>query len=326
MVRNGGKRNTNGDRKQNETTRELESDLDELFRLALSEFTAARNTLAGRLKKEGRANEAAYVKALAKPSVTAWAVNQLYWKHREVLERLIATGERFRQAQKSRVARKVADMREALNARREELSNLSNLATALLRDAGHNPTPDTIHRITTTLEAISAYESFRGGPRPGRLTHDVDPPGFESLASFIPSAGWGEKPERMISSQKSGRAATSTRPKAEPAADVRKLEVTRQTRITAAKVSLQDAKRLLSEARARAQSLESAQKKVNAEAKEAEKLRRGAEERFEKARAASEDAAQRARSIAVEVEEASKVVQDAKLTVEKLSKEIEKLS
>ncbi len=328
MVRNSGKQDTNGGLKGGETKGKLEDDLDALFRLPLAEFTAARNALAGRLKQGGRGHEADFVKALVKPSITAWAVNQLYWKHREAFDRLIATGERFRQAQTSRLARKVADMRGALDARREVLSNLSDLATALLRDAGHNPTPDTIHRITTTLEAMSAYASLSDAPRPGRLTHDVDPPGFESLASLIPGAGMRElreEPARATSSQKSGRAATSTKRKAEPSADVRHLEETRQARIAAAKASLQDAKSLLIEARARAQSLEVAQKKANAEAKEAEKERREAEEHFEKARAASEDATRQARRIAVEVDDAVKAVHDAKRTVEKVSKDLELL-
>jgi len=328
MGRNSGKQDTKEDRNVSETKGKLEDDVDALYRLPLAEFTAARNTLAGRLKQGGLGNEADFVKALVKPSISAWAVNQLYWKHREAFDRLIATGERFRHAQTSRLARKVGDMRGALDARREALSHLSDLATVLLRNAGHNPTPETIHRITTTLEAISAYASLPDASRPGRLTHDVDPPGFESLASLMPGAGMTELTEetaRVTSSQKSGRAATSTRRKAESAADVRQLEETRQARIAAAKVSLQEAKGLLIEAGARAQSLEAAQKKAYAEAKDAEKHRREAEERFEKARAASEEAARHAQSVAAEVEQAAKAVEDAKRAVEKASKEIEKL-
>ena len=303
-------------------------DLDELFRLPLGEFTAARNTLAKRLKQSGRGNEAEFVKGLVKPPITAWAVNQLYWKHREAFDRLIATGERFRRAQASGLSRKVADMRGALDARRQELSNLSDLATALLRNAGHNPTPETIRRITTTLEAMSAYASLHDGPHPGRLTHDVDPPGFESLGSLMPSTGVKEsreEPAQVTSSQKSGRDARSTSRKADAKADLRQLEKTRQASRAAAKVSLQDAKRVLIEARARIQSLEAVQKKANAEAKEAEKQRREAEQRFEKTKAASEDAARRARSVAIEVEEAVKAVHDARRTVEKASKELELL-
>ena len=328
MAKHSGKQHADGKRRVSEAKDKLEDDLEALFRLPLPEFIAARKTLAAKLKMDGRSNEADHIKALVKPSITAWAVNQLYWQHREEFDRLIATGARLRQPQTSRLARKAADMRGALDARREALSHLSDLATALLRNAGHSPTPETIHRITTTLEAISAYASLPDASRPGRLTHDVDPPGFESLASLIPDARMTERtkqPARVTQSQESGRAATSTRRKAASPVDVRQFEETRQARIAAAKASLQEAKRLLTDARARAQSLEAAQKKAYAEAKDAEKHRREAEQRFEKARAASEDTARRARSIAAEVEEAAKVVEDAKGTVEKASKELEEL-
>jgi hypothetical protein len=47
---------------------DLQDDVDALFRLPVAEFTSARNALAARLKKSGRSDEAASVKALAKPS------------------------------------------------------------------------------------------------------------------------------------------------------------------------------------------------------------------------------------------------------------------
>ena len=315
----------------------LEDDVDALFRLPLAGFTGARNTLAAQLKKSGRGDEAVLVKALVKPSVTAWAVNQLYWNHRDAFDRLIASGEHFHKAQASRHGGKLADMRTAIDARREALKQLSDLATSVLRDAGpnpgQNPTPDTIHRITTSLEALSAinWASRSDAPRPGRLTHDVDPPGFEALAAFVPGAGRTvstKEPDRFTSSQKpqkSGSAATNTRRKAAPDTQLRQREETRKAEIVAAKVSLQDAKKALIEARTRAQSLQAAQKKADAKAKEAGKESRAAEERWEKARAASEDAAQRMRSAAAEVKDAAKSVEDAKRTVEKASEALEKL-
>jgi len=326
MAKNG-KRPTNGKRKESETKSKLENELDALFKLPLPEFIAGRKTLAAELKKSGRRDDADYVKALVKPSITAWAVNQLYLQHREAFDRLIATGQRFRQAQTSGRAGKVADMREALDARREALSHLSDLATALLREAGSSPTTETIHRITTTLEAMSAYASFPDAQRPGRLTRDVDPPGFESFASLIPGAGITKTKEELVrvtSSQKSDRAA-STRRKAESVGATSKFEQTRQAKIAAAKLSVQEAKSLLIDARARAQSLEAAQKKANADVKETEKLRREAKERFEKARVASEDAIQAARRIAAEAEGAAKAVEGARRAVERSAKELEKL-
>jgi pyruvate/2-oxoglutarate dehydrogenase complex dihydrolipoamide acyltransferase (E2) component len=328
MVRNSGKLDRTGERKETDTTGKLEDEVDALFRLPLAEFTAARNTLAARLKKVGRGDEADLVKALVKPSISAWTVNQLYWQHREAFDRLIESGGRFHKAQSSRLAGKLADMRRALDARREALMHLSDLATSLLRDAGHNPTPDTIRRITTTLEAMSVYASRSDAPRPGRLTDDVDPPGFELFGSSITGAGMTESrgnPARVTPSQKASSPATNTRRKVAPDDDVHQFAKTRKVKLAAAKVSLQEAKGSLTQARVRAKSLEAAQKKADAEAKQAEKHRRDAEERLEKAKAASEDAARRARSVAVKVEEAARAVEDAELTFEEASKELESL-
>ncbi|MFZ0063189.1 MAG: hypothetical protein WAL47_14255 [Pyrinomonadaceae bacterium] len=300
----------------------LENEIDALFRLPLAEFTGARNALAARLKKRGA--DSSLIKALLKPSISAWAVNQLYWNQRDAFDQLIKSGERFHKAQTSG---KVADMHSAMEARRELLTTLSDLATSILQDAGHNPAPDTIRRITTTLEALSAYAQRADGRHsagPGRLHADVDPPGFELFGSSIPSAGMKRQETdggRQVAG--GGRQAIGI---AHSRDNKRQVEESHKARIAAAKVSLQDAKRLLTQARAASQSLEAAQKKADAEAKKAEQRRRDAEESFEKAKAASEAAARRARNVAAEVEEAASALEDAEVTVEKASKELEKLS
>ena len=161
----------------------LNDDVDALFKLPLAEFIDARNTLAKSLKQSGRADDANLVKTLAKPSVSAWTVNQLYWHHRDEFEMLLAAGRRFRKAQTSG---KIADMRDSLQARSEALLRSIGSRDFIVERCGSSPSPDMIRRITTTLEALSALSD---GPTLGRLSQDVDPPGFESLASFIPSAG-----------------------------------------------------------------------------------------------------------------------------------------
>ena len=304
--------------------RQSEEDVDALFSLPVSEFVGARNALAVRLKKAGRGDEADQVKALAKPSISAWAVNQLYRQHRKVFDQLISTGQRFRKAQ---TASKVADIHEALDSRREALSHLSDLATTLLRDAGHNPSPETVHRIATTLEALSVYASLPGGPALGRLTQDVDPPGFDSLASLMSGAGMPKLtlvPPKAPASTKSA-AAARVQPKKVSTGEQRRLEEARQKRIAAAKGSLQDAKRLLSAAHAREQRAVTAQKKANAEAKANEKQKREAEQRLEKARSASEFAKRRAAYATAEVDETAKALENAKRAVEKASEELEAL-
>lgn len=307
---------------------ELEADVDALFKLPLAKFTSERNALAARLKKSGRGDDAVLVKSLAKPSISAWAVNQLYWNHREPFDQLIASGERFHKSQTSRSGGKVTDMRDALDARREALSELSDLATSLLRDAGHNPAPDTIHRITTTLEGISAYATRSNAPRPGRLTADVDPPGFELFGSSIPRANITlvpAKPARVMPSQKSSSSSANASRKEALEDDARQVAEARNAKIAAAKVSLQDAKKLLSKARAKAQTLEEAQKKADIKARDAEKVRRAAEGSLERATAAATQAARRALNIKVEVEEAASELEDASDKVGEASQELEKL-
>lgn len=300
---------------------DLEDDIDALFALPLAEFTVARNALAARLKQLGRGDEADRVKAMVKPSISAWAVNQLYRRHREPFDRLIAAGQRFRQVHASQLAGKLADIRVSGDARRKALSDLSRLAAALLRDAGHNATSDTMRRITTTLEAISACESLRDAPPPGRLTDDVDPPGFEALAALSADG----KVTEQVEERTVVRPLRSSRRNEAPADNLRELEETRQARIAAAKVSLHHAEHLLNEVQTRALSENTAMQKAAAAAKEAEKHKLDAEERFRKANAALEDAEQRARSVAAVADETAKAVEDAARNVEKASRELQSL-
>jgi hypothetical protein len=302
----------------------LNDEVDELFRLPLAEFVDARNALAKRLKQSGCDNDANLVKTLVKPPVSAWTVNQLYWQHRDAFDELLAAGQRVRQAQASGRASKLADMRQALEARREALAELSHLASSLLSEAGHSPSLDTIRRITTTLEAISALSD---GPTLGRLTQDVDPPGFESLVPFMAGTGAATK-----ASQKSARSAVSqtsfaakSQQKSTADREAQRLEEVRQANIAAAKIALQAAKKSLADARARAQSAESAHKKATTEAKQAEKQLRDAEERLKKASATSKAAAERAGSMAEEAADATEAVEEAKRAVESASKELESL-
>jgi len=315
--------------------------IDTLFRVPLTEFVGARKELAARLKKTGYTDEADRVKALAKPSISAWAVNQLYWNHREEFDELISTGQRFRKAQTSG---KMVNMREALDARREALAELSDLATEVLNDAGHNPSLDVLRRITTTLEALSSLPSFSDDTNPGRLTQDIDPPGFDSFGSFTPSApakptpkGRGSSPTNRGTHEDSPRGvvaregavspaqkiAAASKSQQKLAADAKRDHETRQQKIDAAKASLQNAKKALSAAQAQAKSLEAAQKRADATAKEAEKQKFHAAERLKKANAASAEAEERARSIAVELAQAAKELQEAKRAVENAAKNLE---
>ena len=77
----------------------VDRDIDRLYQLPLEEFTEARKAYAARVKAAGDGEGAARVKGLEKPSVSAWAVNQLYWSAGREFDELVAAGMRLRQAQ-----------------------------------------------------------------------------------------------------------------------------------------------------------------------------------------------------------------------------------
>jgi hypothetical protein len=162
---------------------------DALYSLPLEEFTPARNALISTLKKDGRQEQADRLRALGRPSLSAWVVNQLYWQDRKRFEALVDAGERFRRAQQAQLAGKSASLVAALDSRRDVIAALNTSAAHILRRAGHTPTTDMMRRITSTLEAIAAHGRGPGAPRHGRLTADVPPPGFEALAALVPRIG-----------------------------------------------------------------------------------------------------------------------------------------
>jgi hypothetical protein len=280
-----------------------ENDVDALFSLPLSEFTPARNALAARLKREGHADEANRVKAIGKPSTSAWAVNQLYWKHRELFNRLLEAGQDYREAQAAQLAGRPTDLRKPGDARRTAISELSRLAAGLLQEAGHNPAPEIMRRISTTLEAMSAYATAPGS-RPGRLTEDVDAPGFDALTALLS----GSPPPPKTSAHKA-----------------RDVDETHQTGLPAAKSALREAQRNLEKARAKAQDLLTALKKATADSERAEKAKIKAEESLRHATDGAENAVKHLRSKEKEAEHGGQAVASASRAVEEAQRHLDSL-
>jgi hypothetical protein len=285
----------------------LEGSIDALFALPLAEFTGARNTLSAELKRGGRRSEADSVKALAKPSSSAWAVNQIYFRHRDAFNRLLAAGERVRQTQALQLAGKAADARGALELRREALAELSRLAAELLQAAGHAPSSDTMRRVVTNLEAISATVSQVDAPRPGRLTADLEPPGFDSLAALLPNSGVVEP-------------AAETKPKAIP-----KRDDAPEVRIDQARAYLHRAEEVLKEARDKAATVAVALEAAEIQLQEAERHKREAEERFKKASAVAAESVKHSRNLKLEAEQAVKAMQSAVRAVEEATRQLDAL-
>jgi hypothetical protein len=303
------------------------SEVDGLFQLTLPEFTAARNALASRLQKDGDKEAAATVKSLAKPPISAWVVNQLYWRNREAFDKLLTTGARLRQAQASQLAGQVTNLRELLTTQRETLTDLSRQAAAILAESGHQPSPDVMRRVTMTLEGLAAQGPLEGAPAAGRLTADVDPPGFETITALAPRAA-GDKPAhntgdaRVLAFRANQRGAPNGKGKQKglSSTDAKARDAERRK---AAQAALKAAERALAEARRDATTAEAALKKAAAKLQDVEKEKKDLEARLEKAGAAADAARQAARKTASEAADAAQVVEDAERALEKAREQLD---
>jgi hypothetical protein len=158
----------------------LDGKIDDLYRQPLDAFVSARNALAKTLTGD----DAKRVRALVKPTVVPWAVNQVYWQARPTYDKLIKSGERLRAAQiASLEGRRGADVREAGDAHRTALADAVKAAERIAAAAGANPPADTLMRTFETLSLASEPPE-----PPGRLTKPLQPSGFEALAGVTPAA------------------------------------------------------------------------------------------------------------------------------------------
>ena len=158
---------------------DLDAELDRLYGLPLDEFTKARNELSARLKKAGEPDAAAEVKALPKPSVPAWAVNQLArTRKRDVQALLDAAG-------RARSGRAKKTLREALDEQRDALERLTAEGRELL-EAERGTAPDAmVQRIASTLRAAASDPATAELLERGRVNEDLEPAGFEALAGLV---------------------------------------------------------------------------------------------------------------------------------------------
>jgi hypothetical protein len=155
---------------------------DELFGLPPEEFVAARDDLARRLRREGEPEAAKQVKALRRPPLSAWAVNQLARRPGEGLGPLLAAGERLRAAHQAALAGEgAAELRAAAKAERDAVAGLVRSAMELLGEAGHPTTDATRDRVASTLHAAAASPEAAAQVGGGRLTADLDPSGFGAV-------------------------------------------------------------------------------------------------------------------------------------------------
>ncbi|HEY8020966.1 MAG TPA: hypothetical protein VIH93_07690 [Thermoanaerobaculia bacterium] len=302
----------------------LDREIRDLYRLPLADFTAARNALAGRLKKAGDGAAAADVRARAKLSPSAWVVTQLLAREPDRIAALIEAGKEARAAQRQALAgRGTETFRGALSRARRLVEELRRRAEAILAESGRRAGGAVAERLAADLQALAFTPAAAATVRRGFLDADLEPPGFEVLAGLQLAAapqpadagrtGRPERPEprradgtagaRHVAATKAAKAgrhradaADAALPKA--VADGRKrweeaVRARHQREVARAKERVENAESEVARTEAEAAFRHAAAKQAERAAAEATKQARtareaadGASERAERARAA----------------------------------------
>lgn len=153
----------------------LADEIAGLYQLPLREFTAARNALA----KGASPADKLRINLAHKPTVPAWAVNQLFWRKRKVFDRLLDAAKRLRVEHGRQLSGRQADVGAADRAHQDAMKAAAEEIRRILTSSGESDAPHTMSAVVETLQGLPGRDDH------GRLTRPLKPQGFEALAGLV---------------------------------------------------------------------------------------------------------------------------------------------
>jgi hypothetical protein len=263
----------------------------ELYALRPAEFVAGRDARVAEARQAGDRSLAAEIKAMRRPTVSAWVMNLFALERGDRLEQLFSLGAALRDAQSSLSADKLRELGEQ---RRRVIGALGQEAATLAAEHGQPVGSPVVGDVEQTLQAALADPDAAAQVKAGRLTTSLRYTGFGDVAVSSTTAGARGSRRRQAPAD-GGRADADA--KAEAEAERRRRERVRaalrdaeRTLATATKAA-ERAQRQLDDARERldaAQTDAEAAQRAHAEAAAALDEARSAEQ---EARAAVDDEA-----------------------------------
>jgi len=154
--------------------------LDEVYLGDFEGFVARRDALVTQLRADGDGEEADRVKALKKPSRTAWAVNQFAAHGKKLRTELLKAGGQLREASEGLVSGE-ADREAMLKARDRERAAVGSALeaiAALAAESGPELNAAAAERVRQTLHAVALDEDVREQFEAARLTTDQEASGL----------------------------------------------------------------------------------------------------------------------------------------------------
>jgi hypothetical protein len=187
------------------------TDPHELYGLSLDEFIPARAGLVKSLRADGQRDEAERASKLRKPSVAAWAVNQLVRTQPGEITSLFEAGDALQAAQAELLGKRgdAKSLQAAVARERETVSRLVERGRGLLESEGQSPSQTILDRVSQTLEAAALDEDARGVVEAGCLERELQHIGLGSggFSAQAPSrkTGGSEKPSARASQKRRER-------------------------------------------------------------------------------------------------------------------------
>jgi hypothetical protein len=246
---------------------ELDKQIDRLYTVPLDEFVERRNELTRSLRKDGDREAADEVKGLRKPTVPAWAVNQLAHREKMRLRGLLTAGERLRKAHEQLLGGGSPEaLQQARDDERAAIAELAGAAASLLTEAGHPVSEPTLDRVRETLHAAAADEEIGRRVRAGRLEREEAVTGF-GLGS--PSPRPRAKAAKQTKQDEAAREKRAREDKAEREKKARE-KGRAEERLRDARSGVREAERAVQRQARELERLEAALRRRQAEAESAE--------------------------------------------------------
>jgi hypothetical protein len=140
---------------------------DELYGLRPADFIAARDERARQVKAAGQQEAAAAIRKLARPTASAWLVNQVVRAAPDQLSRLADVAGALQEAQRELAGDR---MRELSGERRQVIADLVATATDLAAASGQPASAAILGEARATFEAAIADPRAGAAVRSGHLT------------------------------------------------------------------------------------------------------------------------------------------------------------
>jgi hypothetical protein len=155
---------------------------DRLYTLAPEDFVAGRNALVKELRGRGERGDAQAVAKQRRPTVSAWALNQVARSAPDLIAVLLTSGAALHRAMTDAVAGNAAPLRAAESEQRAAVDAIVARATADSAAAGHPLTDPHRQRMVATLRAAIFDGGVADSLRSGTLDsdHEAGSFGFDS--------------------------------------------------------------------------------------------------------------------------------------------------